>query len=134
MNLAAGLIAVRFALYVDLMLVFGLPLFALYTAQPRRNDGSAVPPSRALSAWSLAGARLPVLGLLLIAATMSDVALFQLDRESVNGLLNGTVIGTAGKVRVATLLMARLLGLVLSKQMHHRFPKWLRESGRQRLS
>lgn len=112
MNLAAGLIAVRFALYVDLMLVFGLPLFALYTVQPRRNEGSAVASPLTLVAWSLTGAGLSVLGLLMIAATMSDVALFQLDRERVDGLLNGTAIGTAGKVRVALLLLAALLGFL----------------------
>jgi putative copper resistance protein D len=112
MNLTAGLIAVRFALYVDLMLVFGLPLFALYTVQPRRSERSTVAPPLAMSAWSLAGAGLSVLGLLMIAATMSDVALLQLDRESVNGLLNGTAIGTAGKVRIAALLLAALLSFL----------------------
>jgi putative copper resistance protein D len=108
-NLAAGMIAVRFALYVDLMLVFGLPLFALHTAQPRRKDGSAAVSAVALSVWSMLGAVLSILGLLLIAAGMSDVPLFQLDREGINGLLNGTAIGTAGKVRVAALLLAALV-------------------------
>ena len=63
-----------------------------------------------LSALSLAGAGLSMLGLLLIAASMSDVPLFELDRGSVDGLLNGTAIGTAGKIRVVALLVAALLG------------------------
>ena len=109
-NLPAVLITVRFALYLDLMLAFGLPLFELYTASARRNEGSAVTSRLVLSALSLAGAGLSMLGLLLIAASMSDVPLFELDRGSVDGLLNGTAIGTAGKIRVVALLVAALLG------------------------
>jgi putative copper resistance protein D len=104
------LITVRFALYVDLMLAFGLPLFALYTVPARRNEGGAVASRLALSALSVVGAGLSMLGLLLIAASMSDVSLFELDRESADGLLNGTAIGTAGKIRVVALLVAALLG------------------------
>jgi putative copper resistance protein D len=109
-DLPAVLITVRFALYVDLMLAFGLPLFALYTVPARRNEGGAVASRLALSALSVVGAGLSMLGLLLIAASMSDVSLFELDRESADGLLNGTAIGTAGKIRVVALLVAALLG------------------------
>ena len=104
------MITVRFALYVDLMLVFGLPLFCLYTVPARRDEGSAVASRLASSALSLLGAGLSVLGLLLIAASMRDVPLFELDHGSVDGLLNGTAIGTAGKIRVVSLLVAALLG------------------------
>lgn len=110
MNLPTVLIAVRFALYVDLMLAFGLPLFALYTVPARPNEGRAVPSRLGLSALSVVGAGLSMLGLLLIAASMSDVSLFELDRGSADGLLNGTAIGTAGKIRVVALLVAALLG------------------------
>lgn len=109
-NLPAALITVRFALYLDLMLAFGLPLFELYTASASRNEGSAVASRLVLSALSLAGAGQSILGLLLIAASMSDVPLFELDRGSVDGLLNGTAIGTVGKIRVVALLVAALLG------------------------
>ena len=109
-DLPAVLITVRFALYVDLMLAFGLPLFALYTVPARRNEGGAVASRLALSALSVVGAGLSMLGLLLIAASMSDVSLLKLDRESADGLLNGTAIGTAGKIRVVALLVAALLG------------------------
>lgn len=109
-NLPAVLITVRLALYVDLMLAFGLPLFALYTVPARRNEGRAVASRLAMSALTVVGAGLSMLGLLLIAASMSDVSLFDLDRGSADGLLNGTVIGTAGKIRVVALLMVALIG------------------------
>ena len=92
------LIAVRFALYLDLMLVFGLPLFVLYALPgvEQRASRSVISPG-AVIALSVAGAGLSVLGLLLIAATMSEVPLFQVDAEKINALLNGTVTGNAGK-------------------------------------
>ena len=110
MNLPALMITVRFALYLDLMLVFGLPLFALYTVPGKRNEGSAVASRLALSALSVVGAGLSMLGLLLIAASMSDVPPFELDRGSIDVLLNDTAIGTASKIRVVALLVAALLG------------------------
>lgn len=112
MNVGDGLIAVRFALYVDLMLVFGLPSFALYTMHAKRNEVGGVASPLVISVWSLAGAGLSVLGLLLIAATMSDVPLLDLDREHVDGLLNATAIGTAGKIRIAALVSTVSLGLL----------------------
>lgn len=105
------LIAVRFALYVDLMLVFGLPLFALYTlrGEPRKSGMSSF--SRALTALSLLGLVLSVLSLLLLVAAMSEVPLFQLDRQTVRGMMDGTAIGTAAKVRIAVLLIAMPVGV-----------------------
>ena len=111
MNPAAELIAVRFALYVDLMLVFGLPLFALYSRLSQPNKGDDIASPLAVSVLAVTGAGLSIFGLLLIAAVMSDLPLFELNRESVDGLLNGTMIGTAGKVRTAALFMAALLSL-----------------------
>ncbi|GAC1583374.1 MAG: copper homeostasis membrane protein CopD [Sphingomicrobium sp.] len=99
------LIAVRFALYLDLMSVFGLPLFFLYALPGvEQREGLPVVSAGAVIALSVAGAGLSVLGLLLSVATMSDVPLFQVDAETINALLNGTVTGTAGKVRVIALL------------------------------
>jgi putative copper export protein len=102
-DLAAALIAVRFALYLDLMLVFGLPLFALYTVRKSQRQGWQVISAGTLCALSLSGAALSALGLFLLAATMSDVAVSQLDGDTLRALLDGTAIGSAGKVRVAAL-------------------------------
>ncbi|MCA1654090.1 MAG: copper homeostasis membrane protein CopD [Sphingomicrobium sp.] len=114
MDSAAALIAVRFALYLDLMLVFGLPLFCLYTLRgAERRAGGNVMSSRVVVGLALAGVALSVLGLLLLAAAMSDVPVLQLDRETLGALLDGTAIGTAGKVRVAALLAALPIGFWL---------------------
>lgn len=101
------LIAVRFALYLDLMLVFGLPLFSLYTLRGvEQRAGYKVISSGTSVVLSLAGAALAVLGMLLLAANMSDVSILQVDHETIDALINGTATGTAGKFRVAALLAA----------------------------
>lgn len=98
------LIAARFALYLVLMLAFGLPLFSLYaTCRADRGAGSQLALPIVVAIISLVGAALSVLGLLLMAAAMSDVPLFQLDHATVDALLNQTATGTAGKVRVIAL-------------------------------
>lgn len=104
------LIAVRFALYLDLMLVFGLPLFLLYSLRGKeQRAGFYVDSSIGAAAVTLIGIALSVFGLLLLAAAMSDVPIAQLDRETLNALLDGTAIGTAGKVRIVSLLAALLI-------------------------
>ena len=115
------LIAVRFALYLDLMLVFGLPLFLLYTfcRAGGRASGSIIS-SATLPILSLTGATLSALGLLLLAAAMSDEPVFQLDHETLSALL-GTAIGTAGKIRIAVLLVVLPLGLALKSRPHVRW-------------
>lgn len=107
MDPGEALIAVRFALYLDMMLVFGLPLFSLYTWRGGRQQGSSGAISAGmLTTLLLSGAALSVLGLLLLAAAMSDVTIAQLDRETLHALLDGTAIGTVGKIRIFALLAA----------------------------
>ena len=68
------LIAARFALYFDLMLVFGLPLFCLYTFRgaEQRSSREIVSPAGAI-ALSVMGAALAVIGVVIVAANMGDV-------------------------------------------------------------
>lgn len=106
MDAAAALITIRFALYVDLMLLFGVPLFALYTFRAGQRDVAVVLSARLLSVLALSGAVLSVAGFLLMASTISDVSIFRLDRIMLAALLDETAIGTAFKVRIAALLVA----------------------------
>lgn len=105
MDQAAWLIAVRFALYLTLMLVFGVPLFSLTRFRPaKRATTTDILEPRLVAGLSLCGAALSVVGMLLIAAGMSDVTLANLDSETVKALVEGTAIGKAAQVRVAALL------------------------------
>lgn len=114
MDIAAMLIAARFALYLDLMLVFGLPLFCLYTFRgAEQRSGCEIVSSAWVVALSAAGAALTLIGLLLMAANMSDTPVLQVDRETVDALLNQTATGTASKVRILSLMaILPLIGLI----------------------
>lgn len=97
------------------MLLFGLPVFGLYSLQGTERIRSAVLPLRALSIGLSAGA-LVLSGLSFVAmtASMAGVTLGQVDRATLNAMLFETSMGTAWQIRVvalfAALLTAALLG------------------------
>lgn len=100
-------IAVRFGLYLDLMLLFGLPMFGLYALRgAERVSGSVLRFRPVLATIALAGAGLSVLGLIVLAASMSGVPLGQVDRAVVEAVMSGTSAGTAWQVRMAALILA----------------------------
>ncbi len=114
MDLAVVLIAARFALYLDLMLVFGLPLFSLYTLRTAGQQASVdVIRSSTISILLLAGIALSAFSFLLIAAVMSDVPVHEIDRDALRAMLDETAIGTAAKVRTIALLAALPLSFLL---------------------
>ncbi len=97
-------VTVRTALYVDLMLLFGLPLFGLYSL--RRAERQSVLPFRALIAGlAVLGLALSALGIAALTAAMAGVSLSGIDRETLSMVITQTSIGTAWQVRTAALLM-----------------------------
>lgn len=109
----SAIIAIRFALYMDLMILFGLPLFGLYAlggiGQPSHPP---LPFRRVIAFASLAGILLSAVAILLLASSMSGLPLAELDRTSLEVLITGTAIGTAWQVRMAALLAIFILSLV----------------------
>ena len=64
-------IGTRFALYVDLMLLFGLPLFGLYALKGAERLHSNVLPLRALTIWlALLATGLSVLSIIAMTASI----------------------------------------------------------------
>lgn len=104
------MIAVRFASYAALALVFGLPLFALHAVRgAARPAGSAIPFRGAIGAAAAAGLLLSAAWLALLAAAIAGVSLGALDRATIAMILSGTAIGAAWQARVAALAVALLL-------------------------
>ena len=114
MDLAVLLIATRFALYLDLMLVFGLPLFSLYSLRTagQRASVDVIRPGT-ITILLMAGIALSAASFLLLAATMSDVPINEIDRDALRAMLDETAIGTSAKVRTIALLAALPLGFLL---------------------
>jgi putative copper resistance protein D len=101
-------IAIRFGSYLDLMLLFGIAAFALPLRV--RTARMEVP------GWSLAGGA--AIGLLLaaagvasLAASMSGIALLDVDLGAVGTVLSVPAIGGSIAVRVGALLVVLVEGL-----------------------
>lgn len=99
------LIGVRFALYLALAALFGLSAFSLYGLRAgERGDALA------LRAWLVGSAALGLLlssaWAVLMASSMAGTRPWPIDQEAVAGLLTGSAIGTAWKVRMISLVLA----------------------------
>lgn len=109
------LIAVRFALYADLALLFGLPLFGLLLPDTGARRAFAGPLLRwTIAVLAMGGIGLSCLGLALNAAAMAGLPLSGVDRSMLSMLVGGTALGTAWKARIAACALA-LAGQILRR-------------------
>lgn len=116
-------IGIRFALYANLMLLFGLPLFGLYALKGAERLHSHVLPLRALLIWlALLATGLSVVSIIAMTASMAGVSLFEVDRASVNAMISETPMGNAWQVRVTALLGTLYLAVALGGRNK---PTWL---------
>ena len=116
-------IGIRFALYVNLMLLFGLPLFGLYGLKGPERLQANVLPLRMLIIWlSAAAILLSVLSILAMTASMAGVGLVEVDRASVELMIFETPMGNAWAARIAALLMSLTIAIVLGGR---KAPLWL---------
>ena len=110
------MILLRFALYADLAIVFGVPFFGLYALRgPERRR--LMPPLWPWgSAVALLGGILSALGIAMLAASMAGVALPEIDRASIDAVLWQTSIGAAALVRIGALIAAAILAPLVGRQ------------------
>ncbi len=109
-------IAVRFALYLDLMLLFGLPLFGLYALRRHeRRSTYFARPLRALLAMLVAvGMALSVGSMIVMGKAMTGASDYaSIGAHAISMLISGTAFGAAWLVRIAALgaCFAALLAL-----------------------
>lgn len=106
-------VGIRFLLYLDLMLLFGLPLFGLYGLNGDERSQASILRLRGLTlGLAVLGLLLSVAGLLLLAASMTGLPVSQVDGATLKLLLTGTAPGTAWQFRAAALMLAFLLPLM----------------------
>lgn len=107
------MIAVKLGLYLDLMLLFGLPMFGLYTLLgTERAPGSVLRFRSVLATIALGGIGLSILGMMVLAASMSGLPIDQVYRVTFNLLVSSTAIGTVWQVRIAALLLVLYFSVV----------------------
>lgn len=100
-------VALRLALYVDLGLAFGLPLFCLGALRRDEHVARFAAQCRAVAlGCALAGIVLSLGALVVMARTMTGADSYAaLEREAFGMILAGTTYGTAWSVRVAALAL-----------------------------
>jgi len=97
-------IGIRFALYANLMLLFGLPLFALYALRGAERFQANILPFRGLVGWlSASGVALSLLSITAMTASMVGVQLLEVDTASISVMIFETPMGNAWLVRIIAL-------------------------------
>ncbi|WP_309750843.1 copper homeostasis membrane protein CopD [Novosphingobium sp.] len=115
-------IAIRFALYADLMVLAGMTVFTLYAlTAAERTSTSLISLRPIVLVLALLGLILSGLGLLVLAAAMMGADLFPVDPTHVRMILVETAIGTAWIVRMLALAIVLTAALTLG-----RFPTAMR--------
>jgi putative copper resistance protein D len=103
-------IALRFTLYVDLMLLFGMALFGLYSLKGQERVSGAVLPFRStLAGTAVLGAMLSVASMVTMASAMSGESDFAELRPHIEMMLFETDVGLAWGVRIVALAVAGLV-------------------------
>nr|WP_294809543.1 copper homeostasis membrane protein CopD [uncultured Sphingomonas sp.] len=99
-------IALRFALYLDLMALSGVAVFGLYGLRgDERLSGAAIAFRPLLGGTALLGLLLSAAGLAALAAAMAGVPLMAVDSASIAMVVTETTVGTAWIARVAALAL-----------------------------
>lgn len=102
---------IRFALYADLMLLFGLPLFTLYTPGGG-TCGTARRP--VIASLAVLGLLLSGLAIAAMTASMNGVPLIRVDPGSIVTMVTDTPMGNAWGIRMSAL--AALIAALFVRQ------------------
>lgn len=116
-------VALRFAVYVDLMVLFGVPLFAAWSLGPRDVGGWLAKRYAALAgAAAVLGAVLSVAALLAMAEAMAGVSdAASVSRHVLQMILTRTGAGFAWAVRAAALALCIAAAVALRTRPRTRF-------------
>lgn len=106
-------IGLRFGLYVDLMLLFGLAVYPLHG--PRRRP--RIRPRRILTALAGLGLVLSAAAFVAMTAEMAGVPIAGVDRETVRFVLVDTAPGGAFLLRMAALAIVLVLALAIRSEV-----------------
>lgn len=110
-------VGVRFALYLDLTLLLGMPLFSLYNyGNGQRLAKNALRYEPLLMGIAGIGLLLSVYSVFLLAKSLSGVShLTELNQHILVMVITGTAAGLAGVVRIMTLLLCVLFLIFLKR-------------------
>jgi putative copper resistance protein D len=106
----------RFALYFDLGLAFGWPVFSLYALRgAERRSGRVIPLLGPIVLFGVAGLLLSMLGMTVVVASMSGTSPLEIDPEMLQVVVLGTPMGWAFVVRLSALLLVVAGGVAVRR-------------------
>lgn len=108
-------IAIRFALYADLMVLAGMTAFSLYGLRGVERSSGILPLARPAIVLALFGLVLSGLGMLALAASMIGSSVWAVDGETLGAIISESAIGTAWLVRMAAMFLAVIAAMVLRR-------------------
>lgn len=108
-------IAVRFALYADLMALAGMTAFSLYALSATERTSNILSLARPAVTMALLGLLVSAFGMLALAASMTGSSIWAVDREVLREIIGQSVIGTAWIVRMVAMTVAVLSSLMINR-------------------
>ncbi|NML94325.1 copper homeostasis membrane protein CopD [Novosphingobium olei] len=106
-------IAIRFVLYADLMVLAGMSAFSLYALTSQERDADELPLAKPAIALSLVGFLFSGFGMMALAASMTGASIWAVDHEVLKELIAESAIGSAWIVRMVALAVAVLSAFAL---------------------
>jgi len=111
-------IALRFALYADLMVLAGVTAFSLYALEPEERGTALLPLAKPALILSLLGLLLSGTGMIALVAAMIGTNFWAVDASIFGEIVTQSAIGSAWIVRMAALSIALVAALALDRSPH----------------
>lgn len=115
------IIAVRFALYADLMVLMGLTAFSLYALTREERSAGLLPLAKPAFVLSLLGLLLSGFGMLALVAAMTGTSLGAVDLAVLGDIVTQSAIGSAWIVRMVAMTIAVLSALAINRSAGARY-------------
>ena len=115
------IIAVRFALYADLMVLMGMTAFSLYALSRDERSAGLLPLARPAIVLSLIGLLLSGFGMLALVAAMTGTNLAAVEVAVLGDVITQSTIGSAWIVRMAATAIAVLSALAINRSAGARY-------------
>ena len=107
-------IAIRFALYADLMVLAGVTAFSLYALKPEERGTVLLPLAKPALLLSLLGLLLSGGGMIALVAAMTGTSLWAVDGSAFREIVTQSAIGSAWVVRMVAVAIALLAAAVFA--------------------
>ncbi len=114
-------IAIRFALYADLMVLAGMTAFSLYALSGKERTSDILPLKWPAFALAVQGTVLSGFGMLVLVAEMTGSSVWTVDLEIMRAIAGESAIGTAWQVRMAAMAIAVVAALAINRSSTARY-------------